>query len=212
MRQYPEVAFAFSRSVRTAAQRTAQPTFVTRERRFRLPPLTEHPLVTRALRLLAKSLHHLPSIVGLGPLAALAPTVQRNHRRPDLQVLAAIPVVSFAVERRIGQHAVPVHSQGRLGQDRTQLRRIVGRTGGHRGPGDEVTGGIDRDGELGPEPCGVAVAGSLEEVSRGVTAFETGAINGGRWRGADQTALDCGRGRPVEEADNLPFFRSRLAA
>ena len=121
-------------------------------------------------------------------------------------------MVSFTVESRIGQHAVPVHSQGRLSHDWTELRRIVGRAGSHCGPGDEVTGRIDRDCELGPEPRGVATPGSLEEVTRSMTAFEAGAVDGRGRCWADQAAVGCGRGGTVEEADDLPFFRSRLAA
>jgi hypothetical protein len=212
MCQHAEIAFTFSRSVRTAGQRTPQPTLVTGKRRLRLPTLTEHPTVTRTLRLIAKPLHHLSSIACLGPLAALATTVQRNHGRPDRKVLAAIPMVSLAVESRVSQDAVPVHGQGRLSHDPTQLWRIVGRAGGHRGPGDEVACDVDRDGELGPEPRGVAASGSREEVSRGVTALQARAVDGSRRRVADQAAVGCGRGGSEEEADNLPFFSSRWAA
>jgi len=212
MGQHTEVAFSFTRGVRSAAQRTAQPTLVTRECRLHLPTLAEHTTVSRSLRLLPKSLHHLTTVLRLRPLAALAPTVQGNHRRADLQVLAAITMMGLTVEGGVGQQTIPVHDQGRLGHDRTQLRRIVGRAGGHRGPGDEVAGGIDRDRELGPEPRGVPASGSLEEVSRGVTTFETGTVNGDRRRFADQAAVDCGRGGTMEKANDLPFFSSRWAA
>jgi hypothetical protein len=212
MGQYTEVAFSFTRGVRSAAQRTAQSAFVTRERRFHLPALAEHTTVLRSLRLLPKSLHHLTTVLRLRPLAALAPTVQGNQRRPDLKLLAAITMMGFTVEGGIGQQAVPVHGQGRLGHDRTQLRRIVGRAGGHRSPGNEVTGGIHGDGELGPEPRGVATPGPLEKVSRGVTALQARAVDGDRRRFTDQAAFDCGRGGTMEEANNLPFFSSRWAA
>jgi hypothetical protein len=210
--EHTEVAFSLSRGIRPTTQRTAKPSFVTRDCRLHLPSLTVDPTMPRTLRLLAESFHHLSSIRGLRPLAALASTVQRDHRRADFEVLAAIPVVRFAIEGGIGQHAVPGHGQRRLSHDRTQLWRIVGRTGGHRGSGDEVTGGIDRDGELGPETRSVAASGPLEEVSRGVAAFEARAVHGGRRRWADQAAVGCGRGGTVEEANDLPFLSSRWAA
>lgn len=212
MGQHTEVAFSFPRGVRSAAQRTAQPTLVSREGGLHLPTLAEHSTVSRALRLLPKPLHHLSTVLRLRPLAPLATSVQGNHRRPDLQILAAIPMMGLTVEGGIGQQAVPIHDQGRLGHDRTQLRRIVGRASGDRGSSNEVTGSIDRDRELGPEPRRVAASGSLEEVSRGVTAFETCAVDGDRWNFSDQTAIDCGRGGTVEEANDLPFFSSRWAA
>jgi hypothetical protein len=121
-------------------------------------------------------------------------------------------MVALAVEGRIGQDAVPGQSQRRLGHDLRQLRRIIGGAGRDRGPGDEVTGGIDRDGQLGPESGSVATSGSLEEVARGVAAFQAGAINSGGRSRADQAAPSCARSGPVKEADNLPFFKSLWAA
>jgi hypothetical protein len=58
----------------------------------------------------------------------------------------------------------------------------------------------------------VRALGTLEKVAGGVPALHAGGIDGGRRLGADQTVLSCARGGAVEEQEELPFFKSRLAA
>lgn len=182
------------------------------ERGLRLPSLAEHPPVPAPLGLLAEPFDHLPPVPGLGPLAPVPPAVQRDHGGPHPEVFAAVPVVVLAVERGVGEHPVPGDAQGRLSHDRTQLRGVVGRPGGDRGPGEEVALGIARDGELGPQPGRVLPSGSFEEVARGVPALQTGAIDGCGWGSGDQTAIPCERSGAQKEDDVGPPFSSRCSA
>jgi hypothetical protein len=130
-----------------------------------LPSLAEHPTVPAAFGLLAEPFDHLPPVLGLGPLAAVPPTIQGDHGGPNPEVFAARSVVVFTVERGVSQHPIPGHGQGRLDHDRTQLRGVVGRAGGDGGPGEEVALRIAGDGEFGPQPRGVLAFGPLEEVA-----------------------------------------------
>jgi len=179
---------------------------------LRLPPLSEHPPVPAPLGLLAEPLDHLPPIPGLGPLAPVPPAIQWDHGGPHPEVFAAIPVMVLTVERGVGQHPVPGDGQGRLGHDRTQLWGVVGRAGGDGGPGEEVALGIAGDGELGPQPRGVLASGSLEEVTRGVSALQSGPIDRCCWRIGDQATVLCGRSGTQKEDDIGPPFKSRCSA
>ena len=210
--QHPEVALSLSRVIRPAAERAAESPLVPGEGRLDLPPLTEHPLAPGARRLLPEPLDHLPAVRGLGPLPALPAGVERDDGGPDPEVLTGVPVVLLAVERGVGQDPVPGDHLGRLGHHPGELRGVVGRAGGDRRPGDEVGVGIDRDGELGPQPGRMLPPGALEEVAGRVAALQPGPIDGRRRLRADQAAAGCGRGGAVEEADGLPFFSSRPAA
>ncbi len=185
MSEDPETTLLLAGGIGPAPERTPQPAFVPAERGFRLPPLAIHPAVAGTPRLLPEPLDHLPSVLGLGPLPALPATVQRDDGRPDPEILAAVPVVGFAVERRIGQNPVPGDDQGCLGHRRAELRGIVTRAGGDSGPGEEVTGGIAGNGEFGPEPGGLFPPRSLEEVPGCVTALQPGRIHRGGRLGAD---------------------------
>jgi len=183
-----------------------------RERRFDLPALAIDPAMTRALRLRSESSDHLSPIAGPRPFAALAPAVERDDGGPDAEGVPTVAVVGFAVECGIGQDPIPRDHQGRLGHDRAELRGVVGRAGGDGCPGEEVAGRVDGDGELGPESRGVLAARPFEEVARGVAALQAGAVDGGGRRRADQAAIRCGRSGAGEEADDLPFFKSRFSA
>lgn len=177
-----------------------------------LPPLAEHATVLAALGLLAEPLDHLPPVPGLGPLAPVPPAIQRDHGGPHPEVFAAVPVVLFTVERGIGQHPVPGDGQGRLGHDRAQLRRVVGRTRGNGGPGEEMAVGIAGDGEFGPQPGRVLAPGPLEEVPRRVPALQPRPIDGGGGRIGDQAGVLCGRSGTQKEDDIGPPFNSRCSA
>jgi hypothetical protein len=121
-------------------------------------------------------------------------------------------VVVLAVERGIGQHSIPGHGQRGLEHDRAELRRVVGWAGGDRGPGEEVTVGVAGDGELGPQAGRVLTSGPLEEVTRGVPTLQSGPIDRGRRRIANQATVLCGRGGPQKEDDVGPPFKSRCSA
>jgi hypothetical protein len=142
----------------------------------------------------------------------LAATVQRDHGGSDAEILSAVLVMRFAIERGISQNPIPGQDQGCLGHHRAKLRGIITRAGGDSSPGEEVAGGIAGDGEFGPKPRGVLPPGSLEEVPGGVSALQPGGVYRGGWLVADQAAFGGGRGGPQEEADDLPFFSSRPAA
>jgi hypothetical protein len=86
-------------------------------------------------------------------------------------------VVVLGVEGGIGQHAIPGDHEGGLGQHRAKLWRVVGRTCGDGRPGEEVAVGVAGDGELRPKTGGMLPPGPLEEVARGVTAFQARAID-----------------------------------
>jgi hypothetical protein len=119
-------------------------------------------------------------------------------------------VVGLAVERSVGEHPIPVDGQGGLGHDRAELGGVVGRAGGHGGPGQEVAVGITGDGELGPgDVLGPRPAG---EVPGRVPALQPGGIDRCRRLVRDQPAVGCGRGGAEEEDDELPFFKSRWLA
>lgn len=212
MRQNSEIAFSLARGIRATSERTAEPTFVSAERGFRLPSLAIDAARATAPRFLAEALHHLASVASLGPFPALAPPVQRDDRGAHAEFFASVPVVVLGVERGIGQHAIPGNHQGGLGHDRAKLRRVVGRAGGDGRPGEEVAVGVAGDGEFGPKPGGVLPPGPLEEVARGMAAFQARAIDRGSGRGVNQAACACGRSGPMEEENNLPFFSSRAAA
>lgn len=183
-----------------------------REGGLHLPSLAEHPAVAAAFGLLAEPLDHLPPVPSLGPLAAMPPGIQRDYGGPDPEAFAAIAVMTFTIERGVGQHPIPGDGQRGLGHDRAQLRGIVGRAGGHGGPGEEVAPRIAGDGQLGPQPGGVLASGSLEEVARGASALQSGPIDRRCRRIGDQAAVLCGRGGTQKEDDVGPPFSSRCSA
>lgn len=165
-----------------------------------------------SLRLLPEPLDHLPSELGLRPLPALTAAVERDDGGPHPEFRPGVPVVLLGIERGVRQDPVPGRHQRGLGHDRAELRGVVGRAGGDGRPGEEVAGSVTRDGQLGPQPGRVLLAGPLEEVAGRVAALQAGAINGDRRLVADQAAVGCGRGGADEEDDDLPFLSSRPAA
>ena len=118
----------------------------------------------------------------------------------------------FAVEGGIAEDTIPAHNERGLVESRDKLRGIVTRAGADSGRRKEMTAGITDDGEFGPQPGAVLAAGPLEEVLRGVAAFQAGGVNGRFGLFANQAALLGAHGGLEEEADDLPFFSSRRAA
>ena len=212
MGKYTQVAFAFTRCIGLAPQGRPQQTLVPRKRALRLPTLSIHTLIPAAPRLFAETPDHLLSVAALGPLPSPVPPVQRNHRRADAQVFAAIAVTFLAIERCIREHPVVREPQRSLGHHRAELRRVVGRADTDPRRREEVAGRIAGYGQLRPQPGAMLTVSTLEEVAGGVPALHTGGIDSGRRLGVDQTALLCARGEAVEEQEKLPFFSSRLAA
>jgi hypothetical protein len=212
MGQNPEPALPLTGGIGPATQGTPEPPLVPAEGRLGLPPLAVHPPVPAPLRLLPEPLDHLPPVLGPGPLAALPPAVQRDHRGAHAEAFPAVAVVGLAVEGGIGQDPVPGHDQGRLGHHRSQLRGVVGRAGGDGGPGEEVAGGVAGDRQLDPAVGALRTAGAPKEVAGGVPALQAGGVDGGGRLVADQAALLGADGGLQEEADELPFFSSRPAA
>ena len=211
MGQHPEAALPLPAVVGLAVQGTPESPLVPGEGALGLPPLAEHPLVPGAVRLGSEPPGHLTPVLP-ARLPGVAAGVDRDDRRPDAQLLPGVGVVGLAVERGVGQDPVPADGEGRLGQDRSELRGVVGRAGGGGGPGDEVAARIDRDGELGPGPGGLLRPGPVDEVAGCVPALQPGGIDGdGRLR-PDQAAVGSGRGGAEEQDDELPFLRSRCSA
>jgi hypothetical protein len=165
--------------------------------------LAEHPLVPVAVLARAEVPRHLTAVSAVR-LHVVAARVDRDHTRADPQLLPRLSVVRFGVERGVGPHTVPKDQQGRQQQDRGELRGIVGRAEGDGGPGDEVGMGVDRGGQLGPGAGRVLALGAGDEVPRGVSAVESGGIDGdGRLLG-DQFGFDSGRDGSLEEVDEDP--------
>jgi hypothetical protein len=75
-----------------------------------------------------------------------------------------------------------------------------------------VAGGVADHRELGPRAGAGLFAGPLEEVTGGVVTLQAGGVDGRLGLLVDQAALRGARGGLEEEADDLPFFRSRWAA
>ena len=212
MSKHPQVTFALTRCIGLAPQGRAEQTLVPREGTLRLPTLPVHPPVPAAPWLLAEPLHHLPTVAALGPLPPPLPPVQRDHRRADAQILPAKAVALLTVECRVAEHPVVTDRQGSLGHDRAELRRVVGGAEADPRRREEVAGRLAGDRQLRPQAGVVPAVSTLEEVTGGVPALQAGGIDGGRRPGADQAVRLCVRGGAVEEQDEFPFFKSRLAA
>ena len=201
MGEYTQMAFTLTRGVGLAPQGRAEHTLVSRERTLRLPTLPIHPPVPTTPRLLAEPPHHLLSVAALGPLPSPVPPVQRNHRRADTQVFAAVAVTFLAVEGCVREHPVVLERQRSLRHDGAELRRVVGRADTDPRRREEVAGRIAGYGQLRPQPGAMFTVSTLKEVAGGVPALHAGGIDGGGRLGVDQTALLCLRGDAVKEED-----------
>jgi hypothetical protein len=210
--EHTEVAFASARLVRLPAQRRTQNSLVAGENALCLPPLPVDALMLAALGLLAKPLHHLPTVVTLRPLPSLTAAVDGDDRGADALVLAAVAVVLLTIEGRVRQHTVVADNQRRLRHRRAELGCVVGRSKADGGRREEMAPRLAGDGQLGPQPGVMLAAYAFEEISGRVPAFHAGGIDGSGRLGADQATLLCARGGLGEEQDELPLFSSRLAA
>ena len=212
MGQDAEAALPLPAVVGLAVQGTPESPLVPGEGALGLPPLAEHPLVPGAVRLGYEPPGHLAPVLP-ARRAGVAAGVDRDDRRPDAQLVPGVRVVGLGVERGVRQHPVPADGEGRLGEDRPELRGVVGRAGGDGGPGDEVASCIDRDGELPADVEGWWRApASGGEVPGRVATLQPGRIDRRRGPLADQAAVECGRGGAEQEDDELPFLRSRCSA
>src|SRR5258708_13952688 len=133
MSQDPELTLARAGAFRAATQGTAEPPFGPAECGFCLPALAVHPAMACSAWLLPEALDHLSAILGLGPLAPLASSVERKDRAAHPQLLAAESVILFAVEGGIPQDPVPTHDQRGLLEGRGKLRGVVAGAGGDGG-------------------------------------------------------------------------------
>src|SRR5258708_20707549 len=111
MSQDPELTLALAGAFRPATQGTPEPPFVPAECGFCLPALAVHPAMACPAWLLPEALDHLSAILGLGPLAPLAASVERKDRAAHAQLFATESVVLFAVEGGIPQDQVPTHHE-----------------------------------------------------------------------------------------------------
>jgi len=212
MGEHAQVTLALARRIRLAPQGRAEQPLVPREGALRLPALPVDAPVPAAPWLLAEAPDHLAAVARLGPLAPAVAPVQRDHRRADAQILPAKAVALLTVECRVAEHPVVTDRQGSLGHDRAELRRVVGGAEADPRRREEVAGRLAGDRQLRPQAGVVPAVSTLEEVTGGVPALQAGGIDGGRRPGADQAVRLCVRGGAVEEQDEFPFFKSRLAA
>jgi len=209
--QHAEVALTLAAVVGAPVNRATEPALVTGEGALDLPPLSEHATGAASLGLRAEPPGHLAAVFPVGG-HIVAAGVNRDDGGSDAQLLAGEPVMGFGVEGRIGQHSVPGQAQGRQEQDRGELRGIVGRPGGDRGPGEEVGVRVGRDGELGPRASRVLALGAGDEVPRRVPAIQPGRIDGDGRLVRDQAALGRGYDGAAEEVEERPPFNSRPSA
>src|SRR5262245_38300428 len=157
MGQHTEVTFTFTRGIGAATQGRAEQSFVARESAFSLPALTVFASVETSL--------HLPPVLGLWPLAALATPVDWDDRGADAQILAAQAMIFFAVEGGVTQHAIPRDDQSRLFHGRGKLRPIVAGTRADGGRGEEVAAGVTHNGQFAPQTCGLLFTRASEVVA-----------------------------------------------
>ena len=155
---------------------------------------------------------HLPPVLALGPLAALATSVDRDDRRADSQILAAKAVIFLAVEGGIAQDAVPGNNQSGFFHGRGELRTVVAGTGADGCRGEEVAAGIADDGQFGPQTRGLLFAGAGKIVTGSVLTIQTRGIDGCLGPLLDQAAVLSAHRRLDEEKNGLPFFNSRWTA
>ena len=205
MGEHAQVTLALARRIRLAPQGRAEQPLVPGEGTLHLPALAVDAAVEAPL--------HLPAVLGLGPLAAVAPAVERADGGADLPVLAAQPVVVLGVVGGVGQHPVPAGVPGGLVDNVGEQRRLVGRADADLGSGQQVTldvaGDLQEDIAAHGEALGLVAAGV---VAGGVAAVQAGAIDGGRGPLADQAAQPGAAERPALELAEPPFLRSRCSA
>lgn len=175
-----------------------------REGTLRLPALPVLPL--------RKAAFHLPTILGLGPLASLTAPVDRDYGAPNAQFFAAEPMVLFAIEGGIAQDTIPAHDERSLVEGRGKLRGIVTGAGADGSRREEMATGVADGGEFGPQPGAVLFAGALEEIRGGVLAFQARGVNGRLGPLVDQAAVLGAHGGLDEEENDLPLFKSRRSA
>jgi hypothetical protein len=202
--QHAEVTLTFARYIGTPAQGRTEKSLVTRKSAFDLPALAVLAPVETPL--------HLPPVFRLGPLAAVATSVDRNYRRADPQTLAAEAVIFLAVEGGIAQDPVPGDNQGGFFHGRGKLRPIIAGTGADCGRGEEVAAGIADDRQLRPQTCGLLFAGAGKVVAGSVLAIQSRGIDGCLGLLVDQAAVLGAHRGGDEEKNGLPFFSSRWTA
>jgi len=106
MRQDAEQDLLLLVRPRAGAEGVAEPALVPGEPALDLPPLTVYPLVCALGRLLLEPPDHLRPVLGLGLLATVAATAQRDHRRAHAQNITRPGVVVFGVVAGVGQQRV----------------------------------------------------------------------------------------------------------
>ena len=204
MCEHSELTLAFPRRLRAPVQRRTQSPLMTRKGALRLPTLPVLPF--------GKMAFHLPAVLGLGPLAPLAASVNRDDGAAHAQLFAADTMMLFAVEGGIAEDTIPAHNERGLVESRDKLRGIVTRAGADGGRRKEMTAGITDDGEFGPQPGAVLFARTLEEIGGGVLTLQPGSVNRRLGPIVDQATVLGAHGRLDEEENDLPFFSSRCSA
>ena len=154
----------------------------------------------------------LPPVLRLRPLPATAAAVDRDQRRPDPVVVAALLVVVFGVVGGVAEYPVPPRVASRLVDDLGERGGLVGRPDADLGAGEEVALGVagNREQDVPPHAEPLALAAGV--VAGGVAAVQARAIDGRRGLLPDQAAqAGAAEGLALELAEP-PFWRSRRSA
>ena len=205
MSQNSEQAFPFLRRVVSGAQGGAEEPFVATDDALDLPALS--------VDAFEETPFHLPPVLGLGPAAARVAAIQGNDRAANPQLLAAQPVVAFAVIARVAQQAGQPEVADGLPHGRGELRMVVARATHDIRPGNQMALGVTDQCELGPATTPKAtLSAAFDEVGACLVTLQAGGVNGPLGLGGDQAevtgALKNGRQQAVES----PFFNRRSSA
>ncbi len=201
MRKNAKMDFDLLCFTRSTPQERCEPSFESRNRTFRL-----HPLTVFGVR---KMPVHLSPVLALGPTPPPSP-VDLDDCAADAQNLASEHMIVFCVVAGIRQKSVDADSSASLLQDRTHQGSVVARTIAYDGMDQQVCGVVASQRQFGPSrkeiaflPCFVSI------MRRAVSCFQSGRVDAGFLFRADKSLLlgvveDCVQ-QPVEQT----FFKRR---
>lgn len=205
MGEDPQEEFPGAGGVGARGERGAQAPLVLGEYALDLPAL--------AVAAAGESMEEATAISALGSLSCEAPRIDRDSRERDAEVVATEAVVVLAVEGGVGEDAGQLDAPHGPSHNRRQLRRVVGRSPGDRGRGDEVSRIVAADRQLGPaaSPMGTSAA-SPDEVGADVAGLEARGVHGAVGGSIDQAACAGSGEDDIQETIERPPFRSRCSA
>ena len=163
------MAFPFTRVIAASSQRGAKPAFESRENALGLPAVS----VLAAV----EPTHHLSSVKLLGPFPRAA-SIQSDHGRADAQPLAGHLMIGLGVIPAVSQHPVDIQVPTGLKHRRPEQGRVVRRPDSRDGGGNQMSGGMTDDRELGMLAVSIASV-SVTEPSGVVCRTDRGREAGG---------------------------------